>query len=284
MAVIVPPGGVENPRKPTVKGSPIRPAKAVETEYRRTFFRNVRAMRIASLAIGRDIIAGIPLEETLARLAEMERITLTPERAAMLAERIVRKADDSQKERFTRVISRAFGVDRVGIIDDRKLREAFNIETQRNIDLITSVRQEFITDVRTAVLNNFQGIEQPEGRTLLQQIQHVSNVTKSRSELIARDQAQKLNSSFNQLRQENAGIEEYIWRTAEDSRVVGTPGGLYEDPTSAHGNHYNRNGKTFRWDNPPADGHPGQAINCRCIAEPIINREKVVENTLSRII
>jgi uncharacterized protein with gpF-like domain len=28
--------------------------------------------------------------------------------------------------------------------------------------------------------------------------------------------------------------------------------------------------QVFRWDDPPEDGHPGQAINCRCRAEPFI--------------
>jgi uncharacterized protein with gpF-like domain len=27
--------------------------------------------------------------------------------------------------------------------------------------------------------------------------------------------------------------------------------------------------QVFRWDEPPAGGHPGQAHNCRCYAEPI---------------
>ncbi len=29
-------------------------------------------------------------------------------------------------------------------------------------------------------------------------------------------------------------------------------------------------GTRQRWDDPPAEGHPGEPINCRCIAEPVL--------------
>jgi uncharacterized protein with gpF-like domain len=32
--------------------------------------------------------------------------------------------------------------------------------------------------------------------------------------------------------------------------------------------HFDREGRTFTWADPPDDGHPGEAINCRCQAEP----------------
>ncbi len=60
---------------------------------------------------------------------------------------------------------------------------------------------------------------------------------------------------INQLRQQDLGIERYVWRSRDDDKV-----------RSAHAAYDDR---TFRWDDPPAGGHPGQAHNCRCIAEPI---------------
>lgn len=42
-----------------------------------------------------------------------------------------------------------------------------------------------------------------------------------------------------------------------------------------HGNHFDREGKVFRWDNLPADGGPGWPIGCRCYAEPVINLDKL---------
>ncbi|MCK5296953.1 MAG: minor capsid protein [Alphaproteobacteria bacterium] len=47
----------------------------------------------------------------------------------------------------------------------------------------------------------------------------------------------------------------YIWRTKSDNKV--------------RSSHAEREGKIFSWDNPPEGGHPGEAYNCRCEAEPV---------------
>ena len=56
---------------------------------------------------------------------------------------------------------------------------------------------------------------------------------------------------------------------------MGNPGGLYPEGNAVHGNHWEREGQEFRWDQPPEDGHPGQPIECRCSAEPIIDLEEL---------
>jgi len=60
---------------------------------------------------------------------------------------------------------------------------------------------------------------------------------------------------INQLRQEDLGIERYVWRSQDDAKV-----------RDSHAEHDDR---VFRWDDPPEGGHPGQTYNCRCYAEPI---------------
>ena len=60
---------------------------------------------------------------------------------------------------------------------------------------------------------------------------------------------------INQLRQEDLGIEAYIWRSQDDAKV--------------RDSHAEYDDQVFRWDDPPAGGHPGEAHNCRCYAEPI---------------
>lgn len=60
---------------------------------------------------------------------------------------------------------------------------------------------------------------------------------------------------INQLRQQDLGIERYIWRSQDDAKV--------------RDSHAEYDDQVFRWDESPAGGHPGQAHNCRCYAEPI---------------
>lgn len=60
---------------------------------------------------------------------------------------------------------------------------------------------------------------------------------------------------INQLRQQELGIEQYIWRSQDDTKV--------------RDSHVEYDDQVFRWDEPPEDGHPGQAHNCWCYAEPV---------------
>lgn len=53
----------------------------------------------------------------------------------------------------------------------------------------------------------------------------------------------------------NRNAERYIWRTMKDTRV--------------RDDHAHREGQIFTWGNPPPEGHPGDAPNCRCWPEPI---------------
>ena len=72
---------------------------------------------------------------------------------------------------------------------------------------------------------------------------------------LTRDQTSKTMAQFSQARQEQAGVERYIWSTAGDERVRPT--------------HEDNDGGEFRWDSPPSTGHPGEDFQCRCVAEPI---------------
>lgn len=84
-----------------------------------------------------------------------------------------------------------------------------------------------------------------------------TDVSDSRAILIARDQTAKLNGQFTRERQEDLGVEGYIWRTVGDERVRDT--------------HEENDGEFFSWDNPPGEtGHPGEDVQCRCWAEPVL--------------
>ncbi|WP_415401735.1 phage minor head protein [Tateyamaria sp. SN3-11] len=61
---------------------------------------------------------------------------------------------------------------------------------------------------------------------------------------------------INQIRQEDLGIVQYIWRSRDDTKVRDSHA-AYDD-------------RVFRWGNPPEGGHPGEAHNCRCYAEPVL--------------
>lgn len=153
------------------------------------------------------------------------------------------------------------------------LREVFIAE---NVELIKTISPQYFQDLTQAIGANFRGQSQKSAKSLAGRIQDIGGISDRRARFIARDQTAKVTSSLAHARSQALGADQYIWRTAEDQRVVGTPGGVWPKASKAHGNHFKRNDKTYFYNKPFADGLPGQAPNCRCVAEPVIDIEKIL--------
>jgi SPP1 gp7 family putative phage head morphogenesis protein len=89
------------------------------------------------------------------------------------------------------------------------------------------------------------------------ELQTILSSSGKRARMIARDQVGKLYGQINSARQQSLGITHFTWRTANDRRV--------------RAEHRALNGKVFRFDDPPAEGLPGQPVLCRCYAEPVFD-------------
>ena len=160
------------------------------------------------------------------------------------------------KEKFYNAVEGSIGIDLKSVVQNEGLEDILVATTRENVALIRSIPEEYFKQLETVV---FSGTTQGNAASsMTKQIQKIGKTTEKRAKLIARDQTAKLNSALNQQRAQNLGSDEYIWRTARDDRV--------------RDNHATKNGKIFKWSEPPEDtGHPGQDIQCRCIAQPIIN-------------
>jgi SPP1 gp7 family putative phage head morphogenesis protein len=150
------------------------------------------------------------------------------------------------------------------------LIEQFRAE---NVQLITSIQSDLLDQVSKLVDEAWSSGARVED--LRAKLQERLGVSKSRADLIARDQVLKLNAKITQARQTLAGVTEYIWTTSGDERVRGNPDGKYPDSDR---DHYRLDGKRFRWDSPPVinektgeRAHPGEDYQCRCVATPVIS-------------
>lgn len=175
--------------------------------------------------------------------------------AKIVSNAFVEESNETNKRKFYSAIEEGIGVDLGSIIQRENLEDILIATTRENVSLIKSIPEEYFKNIESIV---FSGTTQGRSsQSMIKAISKQNNTAAKRAKLIARDQSSKLNSALNQQRQQNLGVEEYIWRTAGDGRV--------------RDNHANKNGKIFRWDSPPEDtGHPGQDIQCRCVAQPII--------------
>lgn len=192
-----------------------------------------------------------------------------------IAGKWVHLTSERDKQKLQASLAKALGVPATTIFDEQPVKDIVELMGEEAVHLISTVSETYHAKVQEAVMKSYQQLELPEGRDLIQEIQELGNLTYDRAKLIAVDQTNKMHSMVTQARQTSLGIEEYIWRTSRDSRVVGTPGGLYPNGNSKHGDHFAREGKVFRWDEPPSDGHPGWPIRCRCHAEPVVNYDKL---------
>lgn len=128
----------------------------------------------------------------------------------------------------------------------------------------TSLRTQFLRDFDTSLSNlgdalldrlerDLRAIEQ--GAVTREQIRQ-----QQREELQQNifQRAESLTTYFSQQMdresQQEAGIENYVWRSMDDEKV--------------RDSHAANDDRVFGWDDPPNTGHPGADYGCRCWAEP----------------
>ena len=262
----------QNARKKKRTGTPIRAPRSVEVEYRRALAELNRATKNATRLIAREIAQGATRAEAV-RLIE-QQIAMSRARYQAAAQQLpgsmVNSLSERGRQQVQNMVKRSMGVDFATIVDNEQVAEQLDIAKLRNAQLIESIPEQHWSRVIQAVSDNFEG--RPLGKGgLTRQLQQIGGITDKRARIIARDQTAKLSTDLARVRQEDIGVKSYIWRNSQDSRVVGNPTGKYPEGSPRHLDHWGREGREYRWDSPPADGHPGQPILCRCRAEPVIN-------------
>lgn len=134
--------------------------------------------------------------------------------------------------------------------------ERVNELTVSNIQLIKSIRTQYLDKVQNAVMQAM--VQGSLNKDLAEQLKKLGKDAESRAMLIARDQSSKLNAALTRARHEEAGIKKYMWSTSGDERV--------------RASHAEKDGQIFEYANPPADtGHPGHDVNCRCVQIPVLD-------------
>lgn len=259
-----------------------RPARGRVPEFvqpdsvRLAYYRELRALlELARDAVQGDLLALVPelLPAEVRADAESANVAAAKKRVQRAIDQAERKVADSvrpaeleqlarrmgqrtagaQKQTFVRTMQRALGVNLADVA-----RVDVGIERQiegwaaLNVDLIKTLPKTYFDDLRLKVIDAAGSGMRHE--TLATEIADRYQVALSRAQLIARDQVGKLYGQVNAQRQQNLGMVRYTWQTSRDNRV--------------REEHEARQGEVFSWADPPEDGHPGEAINCRCYAEP----------------
>ena len=189
--------------------------------------------------------------------AERYNIELTKEEmiaigSGILLSEILSAPEEKRKAIESILKSRPAGADiiasseaQMALTAQAKLKQLEEIWVRENLDLIGSLEAETLRKLRDELTR------------LIAFLNKQLEVETNRAVLIGSDQVGKLNGRLMEYWQRSAGITEYRWQTMMDDRVRPL--------------HADRQGLIFRWDKPPSDGHPGMAIRCRCVADPVID-------------
>jgi SPP1 gp7 family putative phage head morphogenesis protein len=192
--------------------------------------------------------------------ATLRRIRVQTHDTIDASERDLERAADETSSRVARYCSdefkRVFSIPTRGLVPD-KILDGFRKE---NVSLVRNMADEELDKLGSLLAEaDEKGLHVS---SVAKMIEERIGVASSRAELIARDQILTLNGKVARYRQEAAGISRYTWNTTSDDRVRPI--------------HEELHGTDHAWDDPPVinekgdTGHPGDDIQCRCIAIPIL--------------
>jgi len=255
-------------KRRVIECRPIEPRIGTEADY----FRVLNRMLAEAAAFVRsDILPAVEAERAgLTRDALGDRLGSVFGSLRALLTRLVGAADtmvrnildlEAQRhtDRFKETVRSAIGIDIGAVISKNDLSDLMSLAAQRNASLIKSLSEDVAKRVEQAALENLAN--GGTAKQLQQRLTEDFGIAKRRAKTIARDQTSKLTGDLNRFRQQQSGVEKYRWSTSRDERVRAT--------------HRANEGKIFSWDDPPATGHPGHEVNCRCTAIAIIEIDGV---------
>ena len=292
MAVIILNKKPNPSQKKTIEGKVVDDPKGIEQEARRTLKRITKPIQLELEGII-DNMRDKSAREIGKELEAVKKnydfqISTTAEQ---IAEEWVGKVNSYNRKKFMSQMRKTLGID-IGAIVDEAMKDDLEVMVLESANYIKSIPDYLVDHVADRVVQHFKGIPMPENRTLRQQIKEEFKVSDGRAKVLARDQTSKMNTSISAIRQVNLGIDCYVWKTVEDERVVGKPGGVYPKTTKLHKNHYIMQGLLCKWADPNVysddkgatwkprtaqmpHNHPGEDIMCRCRPAPFIDIEKL---------
>lgn len=195
----------------------------------------IRRAQRAMARAARDLAGSKALQEALARAA---------------------KSVDNHSRAIWNAQAEALGLDVTG--DDLFLSARMAGFRKENLGLIRSLCAEHVVRVGNVLRENAGA----RVETIARELQESVGVSRSKAQLLARDQVLKINGQLTRDRHEAAGITEYIWSASRDVRV--------------RRRHKELDGTRHAYDDPPVvdertgrKAHPGQDFRCRCVAIPV---------------
>lgn len=169
-----------------------------------------------------------------------------------------RAVNESHAKKWAALVNSSTKVNPWPYIDLEEASDGIAQFMQRVTSLISDINEKTRADVSEIIWDGLVNKRRPRdvGKDIAEKMQ----VSRKRANFIASDQANKFNAYLTELRQEEAGIDEFMWETAKDGRV--------------RREHAALQGRVFKWKKPPSVGLPGTPPRCRCTGRAHIDLSK----------
>lgn len=196
----------------------------------------------------------------LSRAVSWSSTWVNPTAVEIVVRKFGRRTVTHQQQQLARQVSAALSVPYQAI--ERPVRDLVPQWTAENVELIQSVPSRFFERIAADVEHAYATGMHPDALARRFARRHQQSIADARR--IARTEIGKLNSRVTRERHQALGIERYVWQCVGDSQERDC--------------HAELDGKVCSWDEPPEgggtdddeDGHPGEGINCRCVALPVL--------------
>jgi SPP1 gp7 family putative phage head morphogenesis protein len=200
------------------------------------------------------------LEKTLKQLGRywLKRFSAAaPELAEWFAQDV-----DKRSSAALRSILRRGGIS-VRFRMTKAMRDVLDASVAESVGLIRSIPQQYHTEVEGLVMRSVKAGRKLD--VLTRELKQRYGVTRKRAALIARDQNNKTTAAFTRVHYGELGIEKAVW--------LHSTAGKEPRPT-----HVKNSGKAYvvseGWFDPDPRVRkriwPGELINCRCVAKPVV--------------
>jgi len=173
---------------------------------------------------------------------------------------LYRETNTFNKNQFSGTVNANLGVDLDEVLKTDGLNSFVNAKTLESRNMIEKLKNDTIVSYRQNTLRRMSAGDSLVD--LFQQVKKDTGLKLKNGDLIARNELKAFNSELSKKRAENVGITKAFWRTAKDERVRSCHR-LFE------GEEYTV-GKGLKCPDGDAFIEPGEEINCRCVAEYIV--------------
>jgi SPP1 gp7 family putative phage head morphogenesis protein len=189
--------------------------------------------------------------------------SLFKRKAQKMAERMVMQTASASKSSLHQSLKELSGGLSIKTdIFNGKLKEILKATVVENVNLITSIPEQYLTNIQGVVMRSIQsgtGVNEIKQRLL-----EYEGQTLRKARNTALDQTRKAYNGVNKARMESIGIKKFEW--------IHSGGGQ-----TPRVHHQEMDGKIYSFDDLPVidprtgeRGIPGQAINCRCVMRPLV--------------